>query len=803
VAKVLLFLCGLGVLCGEKALCGSANFCALCGWPKLCPLAIIILWKSSFNHDSFLSKVSTNIPACRDKIYAHTAVCLAISVAVFLWLGAGTDNGTYSEKVDLKYRYVFGKNPFLPSQARLEQGGFVASASFPLASYCRQCHEEAHQQWRESAHANSFRAPFYKKNVDLLIQQKGIEFTRHCEGCHNPIALFSGALTANSTVDRSFDEDGITCMVCHSIQKIQDTSGTGSYVMGVPAVMLNAEGAPITTPVANDEILAHPDRHSRAVMKYFYRSPEFCAACHKAFLPKMLNEYKWQRAFAVYDEWQQSSWSRQTPLPFYQKDVASDCQTCHMPRVQVQSDYGAKNHQLASHRWPGANTAMPFLYGYEDQMKVTEAILKDALAIDIFALSKTESGKERWIAPVDRQNFSLMAGETVTAEVVIQNRKIGHNLVPEQRDFYESWVEFVATDGAGHEFFRSGFIKPDGFLDENAHTYTNRLVSKDGQLLDLHQVWMTKIRAYDNTIPSGNSDLVRFRFRIPPQAAGPITLTAKVNYRRFRRGFTNFILGKSENYPIVEMASLARPLKLGRTEGQWPLPDKTQMLRWNNYGIALLRQQQYWKAADAFRKVVEIDPDYADGYINLAIASYSRLVDSRIDPDGPGNMSPANSSFEKYEPALEYLDQALKRNPASMRAIFYKGLIHRLQNNFPEAIKSLALVVNAYPRFRQARQDLGYAYFVQKNYSLARAQFEALQQINPDDLTACYYLSLIYGYLGMSQQAARQGALYSEHKDDPGAALLGLDFRYRHPEVAHESEPYHLHEITQPLSPRR
>jgi hypothetical protein len=730
-------------------------------------------------------------------------VYVTIVLAVVLLLGASFDSASYSEKVDLKYNYIFGKNPFLPSQAQLDQGGFIAPSSFPLASYCQKCHEDAHRQWRESAHANSFRAPFYKKNVDLLIQQKGIEFTRHCEGCHNPIALFSGALTANSTVDRSFDEDGITCMVCHSIQKVQDTRGTGSYVMGIPAVMVNADGSPATKPVSDDEILAHPDRHSRAVMRYFYRSPEFCAVCHKAFLPKMLNEYKWQRAFAVYDEWQQSSWSRQTPLPFYQKDAISDCQACHMPRVEAQTDYGAKNHQLASHRWPGANTAIPFFYGYADQMKVTEAFLKDAVAIDLFALSKTESGKERLIAPLDRQNFSLMAGETVTAEVVIQNRKIGHNLVPEQRDFYESWVEFIATDNAGREFFHSGFVKPDGFLDENAHAYTNRLVSKDGKLLDLHQVWMTKIRAYDNTIPSGNSDLVRFRFRIPPNTSGPVTLTAKVNYRRFRRVFTNFILGKSEDYPIVEMASRSLPIKLGRNQGEWPPPDKDQMLRWNNYGIALLRQQQYWKAADAFRKVAEINPDYADGYINLAIAGYSQLVDSRIDSDGPGNMSPANPSFEKYEPSLEYLDQALKKNPGNMRATFYKGLIYRLQNNFPEAVRNLQAVVNAYPRFRQARQELGYDYFAQKNYSLARAEFEALQEINPDDLTACYYLSLIYGYLGMSQEAARQGALYSEHKDDPGAALLGLDFRYRHSEVAHESEPYHLHENTLPLSPRK
>jgi nitrate/TMAO reductase-like tetraheme cytochrome c subunit len=73
-------------------------------------------------------------------------------------------------------------------------------------------------------------------------------------------------------------------------------------------------------------------------MRDFYRTPEFCSVCHKAFLPRMLNEYKWMRAFAVYDEWQQSSWARQSPITFYQKDVAYTCQGCHMPRVPSLND---------------------------------------------------------------------------------------------------------------------------------------------------------------------------------------------------------------------------------------------------------------------------------------------------------------------------------------------------------------------------------------------------------------------------------------------------------------------------------
>ncbi|MEI9969059.1 MAG: hypothetical protein WDM87_10670 [Terracidiphilus sp.] len=47
--------------------------------------------------------------------------------------------------------------------------------------------------------------------------------------------------------------------------------------------------------------------------------------------------------------------------------------------------------------------------------------------------------------PVD-----IAAGDVLTVSVVIQNKGIGHTLVPEQRDFYECWVEFQAKDAAGN-----------------------------------------------------------------------------------------------------------------------------------------------------------------------------------------------------------------------------------------------------------------------------------------------------------------------------------------------------------------
>lgn len=737
-----------------------------------------------------------------------TWAAVGLSMILVGWTAQSAAQQSHSQTVLKDYRMPFGDAPFLPSQARTQDGKFISPDSFLPASYCAHCHQEAHQQWRQSAHANSFRAPFYLRNVELLIKSKGIESSRHCEGCHNPIALFSGALTTGSKMRRSFDEDGITCTVCHSITQIQSTSGTGSYVIGVPAVMVKPDGTPVRGLVPYSEILAHRDLHRRAVMRDFYRTPEFCAVCHKAAVPQSLNGYRWLRAFTVYDEWQESSWSKQSLNPFYKKDQVSTCQTCHMPPVRTAIDYGAKKGMLASHRWLGANTAIPTFYGYAEQLEKTKEFVKGAVNIDIFAINKNDGPL---LAPVEKQQFMLGPGDTVTVNVVLQNSRIGHSLVPEQRDFYESWVEFVAKDGAGREICHSGGLDQNGFLDSQAHSYTNRLVSASGKWLDQHEVWETRIRAYDNTIMPGRSDLVRYRFTIPRDARGPINVTVRLNYRRFRQGYLNFVLKDHAPYPVVEIASRELLLNLGQNRGTGPAVEMPEYLRWNNYGIALFNEVQFYPAARAFARAAALNPQYVDAYTNAALSMYTELLDHKREgadglgesglsaggtPDGTGNLFLPKTIDSAFDPALLELDKALAIEPGNLRARYHKGVVYRLLKRFDAAIDLLKPVVEAYPRFRQARQELGYSYYVTKQYQLAREQFEALQAINPDDVTANNYLSYIYANLGMKEKAAEQAKLFADRKFDVEVEPLAQDFWSRNDQVATELAPYHVHEAT-------
>jgi tetratricopeptide (TPR) repeat protein len=738
------------------------------------------------------------------------ATTIALAVA-----GRGEQRKTEPSSTEATYHLPFGSSPFSPSQAVTESGGFIPATAFLPASYCGNCHKDVHRQWRESAHANSFREPFYLRNVELLNTTKGIESSRHCEGCHNPVALFSGALTPGSKMERPFDEEGVTCSVCHSIQKIQNTSGTGSYIMGTPAALVKPDGTPVPGPVPENDILADLELHKRAVMRDFYRTPEFCAVCHKAAVPKALSNYRWLRAFTVYDEWQESSWSKQSLAPFYTKPVARTCQSCHMMPEAAPNDYAGHDGSVKSHRWLGANTAIPKFYNYPDQLKKTAEFLKDAVSIDIFAINMNDGPL---IAPAGKQQFMLAPGDAVTVSVVLQNSGIGHSLVPEQRDFYESWVEFEAKDANGNQLCHSGALDAEGFLDKKAHTYTNRLISAKGKWLDQHEVWETRLRAYDNTIMPGRSDLVRYRFTVPRDVHGPVTLTARLNYRRFRQGYMNFVLKERPLYPVVEIASRNLTVNVGDNKGGGHGVDASEYLRWNNYAIALLGEIQYYKASEAFRKVVSLNPKYVDGYTNLAIAIYTELLDHKREgadglgenglaaggtPDGTGNLFLPRASDASFEPALQALDQALTMEPGNLRAQYHKGVIYRLLKRFDAAIELLKPVVAAYPKFRQGRQELGYAYYVTGQYSLAREQFEALQTINPDDITANNYLSYIYGKLGMKQKGAEQATLFADRKEDVEVEPLAQDFWSKNEDVTSELPPFHIHDIPMMLEPAK
>src|SRR5260370_20942777 len=145
--------------------------------------------------------------------------------------------------------------------------------------------------------------------------------------------------------------------------------------------------------------------HRRTFLKPFMRgdTAEFCSSCHKVHLDVPVNHYRWIRGFNEYDNWQASGVSGQGARAFYYPKSPMNCADCHMPQI-LSKDDGNVDGLVHSHRFPGANTAVPTANQDQAQYEFAKTFLQDKqLSADIFAHSpankaatvpqRTEMGK--------------------------------------------------------------------------------------------------------------------------------------------------------------------------------------------------------------------------------------------------------------------------------------------------------------------------------------------------------------------------------------------------------------------------
>jgi hypothetical protein len=102
-----------------------------------------------------------------------------------------------------------------------------------------------------------------------------------------------------------------------------------------------------------------------------------------------VNGYRWFRGFNDYDNWQASGVSGQGARSFYYPATPQKCADCHMPLVSS-TDPAAKGGKVRSHRFPAANTALPFVNHDQVQLKTVQDFMRDGqISVDVFGISRT------------------------------------------------------------------------------------------------------------------------------------------------------------------------------------------------------------------------------------------------------------------------------------------------------------------------------------------------------------------------------------------------------------------------------
>tara|TARA_Y100001949_G_scaffold156603_1_gene145597 strand:- start:411 stop:1133 length:723 start_codon:yes stop_codon:yes gene_type:complete len=229
-----------------------------------------------------------------------------------------------------------------------------------------------------------------------------------------------------------------------------------------------------------------------------------------------------------------------------------------------------------SHRFLGANTALPFLNQDLNQLRLSKKFLMSNVVGLRIQEPRFFDDQEEIIQLNDdskiyaRNKSIVYAGKTIDISVLVSNNLVGHNFPGGTTDINEVWIEFVAIDGSGKEFFSSGKII-NGYVDEDSHFLASKPIDKFGDIVWKHDLFRQVGNVYNRVVKSGKSESFSYNVEIPFWARSPITFSARLNYRKLNKKYASWALNDSSiSLPVTEMASHAISVPLRIDKGTAP-----------------------------------------------------------------------------------------------------------------------------------------------------------------------------------------------------------------------------------------
>ena len=185
--------------------------------------------------------------------------------------------------------------------------------------------------WQATMMANAARDPFWKAKVShevLKAPQHQLEIENTCATCHAPQGHYEATLSGATHFDMSDLEeselglDGVGCMGCH---RIEDDNLDDRVNGDLPFAEENIAYGPFDNPW--DGLMSGQSGFIPVYGEHISKS-ELCASCHSLFTQTLdLEGNPIDNTFfeqATYHEWLNSDYPAEN----------TECQTCHMPRVE-------------------------------------------------------------------------------------------------------------------------------------------------------------------------------------------------------------------------------------------------------------------------------------------------------------------------------------------------------------------------------------------------------------------------------------------------------------------------------------
>ena len=333
--------------------------------------------------------------------------------------------------------------------------------------------------WRASVMANSSRDPYWQGSIrreamDHPESKRHIE--NECSFCHMAAIRLADrdaghdtdvfarfpfeTVNGKSSQVRRLAQDGVTCSVCHQIEKEglgTDATFNGNVVVS-KAVREDErpEYGPFDPDHGHQTIMHSSTAGYLPVLSDHMRDSALCASCHTLYTDPIVADGRKLPRFPEqmpYKEWLHSNFNgKQT------------CQQCHMPEVKeptpVTALYGPMRSGARRHVFLGANF-------------VLEGIMKDHREdLAVAALpEELETERVRTKEFLQAQSAKViiervdMSTDKVEIEVLAQNLS-GHKL-PTAFPSRRAWLHVLITDENSGVVFESGKLRPDGSIMGN------------------------------------------------------------------------------------------------------------------------------------------------------------------------------------------------------------------------------------------------------------------------------------------------------------------------------------------------
>jgi type IV pilus biogenesis/stability protein PilW len=151
-----------------------------------------------------------------------------------------------------------------------------------------------------------------------------------------------------------------------------------------------------------------------------------------------------------------------------------------------------------------------------------------------------------------------------------------------------------------------------------------------------------------------------------------------------------------------------------------------------NSGVDLYHQRDYAKAIQAYQKVIEIDPGYAEAHNNLGII-YQEAGD--------------------YDSALSSYQKAIEINPKYEKALNNLGVLLYLKGRYEESIQAFQKALTFNANNIESYINLGILFKKQGQVDRAIDSFHRALSINPLHGEAHYNIGLLYEQLDEIEMA--------------------------------------------------